>query len=476
MTKLPTDPKQDSTIIPRPDHNVSRKLISENAIKVLRRLNRYGYTAYLAGGGVRDIVLGREPKDFDIVTSATPEEIKKVFRNALLIGRRFRIAHIRFHNELIEVSTFRALQKDEEPQESQESRASGIPEEEADTCTDADTDSPEEETGRRGRIPIEGRLQSEGGLILRDNVWGSPEEDAFRRDFTVNALFYNMQDFSIIDHVGGMKDLLSGRLKLIGEPELRYREDPVRMLRAVRFAAKLGFIIERDSLEPITELKEDILKANPSRLYEELQKLWISDEAEKGYQLMRTTGLFATLFPEVDEWLEIEDDAYPHTFLGSAFQWIEDEIREGRKVSPALLFAVILSGPIIKRAKELQEKTGAKFPVIFPVVKSLITVVRERISIPKRDTEAIKAILYGEQRFPQTRGKRPYAWLRNPGFTDAFRFFKMKKTIEGGDKELIEWWEQFMKTNQGEIAPPRKKGPPRKRRKRSYRKPEEKPA
>ena len=466
MTTLPTDSKQDAAIIPRPDHNVSRKLISENAIKVLRRLNRYGFTAYLAGGGVRDIILGREPKDFDIVTSATPEEVKKIFRNALLIGRRFRIAHVRFHNEIIEVSTFRALQKAGETEESVG------PEEEAKTNTGTDTESTKDEPRERRKIPIEGRLQSEDGLILRDNVWGSPEEDAFRRDFTVNALFYNMQDFSIIDHVGGMKDLLAGRLKLIGEPELRYKEDPVRMLRAVRFASKLGFIIESDSLEPITELKEDILKANPSRLYEELQKLWISDEAEKGYQLMRTTGLFATLFPEVDEWLEGEDDAYPHTFLGSAFEWIEEEIRQGRKISPALLFAIILSGPIIKRAKELQEKTDAKFPVIFPVVKSLITVVRERISIPKRDTEAIKAILYGEQRFPQTRGKRPYAWLRNPGFTDAFRFFKMKTTIEGGDMELIAWWEQFQKTNPSEIAASRKKDPARKRRRRRYRKPE----
>ena len=466
MPNLPTDSKQDPTIIPRPDHNVSRKLISENAIKVLRRLNRYGFTAYLAGGGVRDIILGREPKDFDIVTSATPEEVKKVFRNALLIGRRFRIAHVRFHNEIIEVSTFRALQTIEESEGSEQ------PEEEAKTNTATDTKSTKDEPRERSKIPIEGRLQSESGLILRDNVWGSPEEDAFRRDFTVNALFYNMQDFSIIDHVGGMKDLLAGRLKLIGEPELRYREDPVRMLRAVRFAAKLGFIIESDSLEPITELKEEILKANPSRLYEELQKLWISDEAEKGYQLMRSTGLFATLFPEVDEWLKNEDDAYPHTFLGSAFEWIEEEIRQGRKVSAALLFAIILSGPIIKKAKELQEKTGAKFPVIFPVVKSLITVVRERISIPKRDTEAIKAILYGEQRFPQTRGKRPYAWLRNPGFTDAFRFFKMKTTLEGGDKDLIEWWEQFQKTNPGEIAASRKKDPARKRRRKRHRKPE----
>ena len=463
MTEQSEDLKEDPAVIPRPDHNVSRKLISENAIKVLRRLNRYGYTAYLAGGGVRDIILGREPKDFDIVTSATPEEVKQVFRNAILIGRRFRIAHIRFHNELIEVSTFRALQKDEEPEDLKLPEAAGN----GDACSSID------ETGEAGgkRLPIEGRLQAEDGLILRDNVWGSPEEDAFRRDFTVNALFYNMQDFSIIDHVGGIKDLLAGRLKLIGEPELRYREDPVRMLRAVRFAAKLGFSIDKDSLEPIMQLKEEILKSNPSRLYEELQKLWISDEAEKGYQLMRMTGLFATLFPEVDQWLGIEEEAFPHTFLGSAFEWIEEEVRQGRKISPALLFAIILSGPIIKRAKELQKKTGAKLPVIFPVVKSLITVARERISIPRRDTEAIKAILYGEQRFPQTRGKRPYAWLRNPGFKDAFRFFKMKKNIEAVDRELIDWWEQFINTNRSEMKAPVKKGPPRKRRRRTHRKP-----
>ena len=440
-------------VIPRQNHQVSRKLISENALKVLRRLGQQGYTAYLAGGGVRDILLGREPKDFDIVTDATPEEVKKVFRNCILIGRRFRIAHVLFKGEVIEVSTFRALVPTDETKDAVADEPSGEP-----------PVATGEEVGDSKKKPFEGRLHTEGGLILRDNVWGTPKEDAFRRDFTVNALFYNSKDFTIIDYVGGMEDVRAGRLRLIGEPEVRYREDPVRMLRAVRFAAKLGFTIEEKTLRPITDLKEDILKANPARLYEELQKLWISDEAEKGYQLMRSTGLFGILFPEVDAWLKVEEGGYPHTYLGKAFQWIEDEMQDDRKVSPALLFAVILSGPIMSRAKEIQEETGSRFPAVFPAVKEVVDRTRDKITIPKRDVEAIKAILYGEQRFPQTRGKRPFVWRRNPGFNDAFRFFKMKNRIEEESEEIVQWWETFLKSNPAPPPVKRKKKPPRKRR------------
>ncbi len=368
---------------------------------------------------MRDILLEREPKDFDVVTDATPEEVKKVFRNCIIIGRRFRIAHILFKGEVIEVSTFRALQQPEE--------AGGEEEE--------------------GKALLEGRLMTEEGLILRDNVWGTPEEDAFRRDFTVNALFYNIADFTIIDYVGGLEDLKAGRLRLIGDPEVRYREDPVRMIRAVRFAAKLGFTIEEKTYRAIGELKEHILKANPSRLYDELLKLWLSEEAMAGYQLMRTTGLFGVLFPEVEEWLSEEEDGFPHTFLGRAFQWVEDEIREGREVSPSLLFACILSGPIMKRAVELQHETGSRFPAVFPAVKELTDSMRERISMPKRDVEPLKVILYGEQRFIQRRGKRALAWVKNPNFRDAFRYFTMKKAIEGEEegKEIVRWWRKFIK-------------------------------
>lgn len=434
MLHSPASRDTGPTIIPRSDHTLSRKRISDNALKVLKRLYRHGYNAYLAGGGVRDILLGREPKDFDIVTDATPEELKKLFRNCILIGRRFRIAHIRFRGEIIEVSTFRALR---------------LPEEEEAGAVEPAREGAEEAKESRRR-PLEGRLQTEEGLILRDNVWGTPEEDAFRRDFTVNALFYNIADFSIIDYTGGMDDLMAGRLRLIGEPRVRYREDPVRMLRAIRFAAKLGFTIESETLEPVRELKEHILNANAVRLYEELQKLWLSDEAEKGYQLMRSTGLFGVLFPEVDEWLGEEEDSYPHTFLGRAFQWIEDETGEGRDVSPALLFAILLSGPIMRRAKELQKEAGSRFPAVFPAVKEVVDSIRERISIPKRDAEALKAILYGEQRFPQMRGKRPFAWRRNLHFEDAFRYFVMKDEIGDGNKEIVVWWKRFLKSDRME--------------------------
>ena len=430
------------TIIPRRDHPISRKLISENALKVLRHLKRHNFTAYLAGGGVRDILLGREPKDFDIVTDATPEEVKKIFRNALLIGKRFRIAHVRFKGEIIEVSTFRALE-------------SGKPQ------TSEDGGTPKDESVGKKKKSLEGRMHSEEGMILRDNVWGRPDEDAFRRDFTVNALFYNMVDFSIIDYVGGLEDLKNGLLRIIGEPEVRYREDPVRMLRAIRFSAKLGFTI--DCVDSIVKIKEDILKANPSRLYDELQKVWISDEAEKGYQLMRSTGLFEVLFPEVHDWLCREEEGFPHTFLGQAFLWIEEEIKAGRSISPALLFAIILSGPIVEQAAAFQEASGSKFPVIFKAVKSVVENFQKRISIPRRDVEILKTILYGEQRFPQTRGKRPYVWAKNPQFKDAFRYYKMKESING-ESEVVKWWERFIASGKGdnESTEQRKKTPSKK--------------
>lgn len=462
MHNTSSESKVTATIIPRSDHPLSRKLISENALKVLRRLYRHGHTAYLVGGGVRDILLGREPKDFDIVTSATPEEIKALFRNAILIGRRFRIAHIRFKGEIIEVSTFRALYENDGSDASQAVETEGV--------TDDEIESASDDEEKKGKKPLEGREHSDEGMILRDNVWGAPEEDAFRRDFTVNALFYNIADFSIIDYVGGLEDLKAGRLRLIGDPEVRYREDPVRMLRAVRFAAKLGFNIDKESLDPIGVLKNDILNAHSSRLYEELQKLWISEEAEQGYQLMRKTGLFQVLFPEVDQWLSKEDDNFPHTFLGRAFEWIEEELRSGRAISPALLYAIILSGPIIEKAVALQEMSGSRFPVIFKAVKEVVTDFQERISMPRRDVEVLKTILYGEQRFPQIRGKRPYVWAKNPHFKDAFRYFRMKKNIEGKVDDIISWWEKFLVSDDVGKAPEKRDVKKRRFRKRKPRK------
>jgi poly(A) polymerase len=261
------------TIIPRSEHSISRKWISPNALRVLYRLKDSGKYAYLVGGGVRDLLLGREPKDFDIVTDATPGEIKKLFRNCRLIGRRFRLAHIHFHNEIIEVATFRSNSTEEETRLEFKAEATSA---EPVTGLPPTTEVPAPERPKPPRM-----LKTEDGMILRDNVFGTPEQDALRRDFTVNALFYNIADFSVIDYVGGMQDLRNGSIRIIGDPLVRFTEDPVRMVRAVRFAAMLGFEIEKNTSQAMLELKEKIALASSARMYEEVLKLFMLGEGEK---------------------------------------------------------------------------------------------------------------------------------------------------------------------------------------------------
>ncbi|HEB98384.1 MAG TPA: polynucleotide adenylyltransferase PcnB, partial [Thiotrichales bacterium] len=255
------DPQQP-VIIPRAEHGISRSNISPNALKVLYRLRSAGYRACLVGGGVRDLLLGREPKDFDVATDARPEEVRKLFRNCRLVGRRFRLAHVVFGREVIEVATFRGRHDAAE---------------EGETAT------------------------SEEGRILRDNVYGTIEEDAWRRDFTVNALYYDIEDFSVRDYVGGMEDLRAGVLRLIGDPEARYREDPVRMLRAVRFAVKLGFRIEPATEAPIESLAHLLFEIPPARLFEEVLKLFQGGMALETFEMLRHYDLFGKLFPLTEE-------------------------------------------------------------------------------------------------------------------------------------------------------------------------------
>jgi poly(A) polymerase len=288
-------------IVPRAEHPISRSLLSPNAVKVLYKLKEHGYIGYLVGGGVRDLLLGREPKDFDVVTDATPAQLKKLFRNCRLIGRRFRLAHLHFHDEIIEVATFRSSAEPaaEEPEEAVAAEAA------QDTEPAPEAEALEQEREGRHRHHHHGplHLKSEDGMVLRDNVFGTPEEDAVRRDFTVNALFYNIVDFTIIDHVGGMEDLKRGLIRTIGDPVVRFTEDPVRMIRAVRFAAMLGFNIEERTEAAMTELCGSINKATPPRLYEEVLKLLLMGAGERTYQLMRHSGLFEPLFPHFDAWL-----------------------------------------------------------------------------------------------------------------------------------------------------------------------------
>ena len=303
-------------VLERDAHSVSRGLISKNALKVLHRLNSAGYEAYLVGGGVRDILLGLHPKDFDIATSATPEQVHKLFKNCRLIGRRFRLAHIMFGREIIEVATFRACHQT---------------------------------SATHGKT-------SDQGMLLRDNVYGSLEEDAVRRDFTINALYYSADDQTIKDHVNGLADLDARQLKLIGDPEERYREDPVRILRAIRLACKLELDIETNTAKPIASFAELLSHVSSARLWDESHKLFLNGHALNTWQTLRHYGVARHLFKETIEALDQnKNEGFP-LFLESAFNNTDKRIAQNKPVTPAFLFAVLLWEP----TEQLKEKLISK--------------------------------------------------------------------------------------------------------------------
>ena len=311
-------PKQDSRVltittplvIPRAEHPISRALISDSALKVLYRLKDAGYASFLVGGCVRDLMLGREPKDFDVVTNARPEQIKELFRNARLIGRRFRLAHIRYGQDIIEVATFRAA-----PHTGKE---------------EGESDDDIDETGR----------------LLSDNVFGSQDEDAVRRDITVNALYYDISDFTVKDYVGGVADLEAGLMRMIGDPATRFREDPVRMLRVVRFASRLGFRIDPATADPMYDIGHLLLNVSPARMFEEVLKLFQGGYALETYEMLRHFDLFRFLFPLTEDSLADEDANFPRVLLPQALANTDLRIQEGKPVNPAFLFAAILWEPV----------------------------------------------------------------------------------------------------------------------------------
>jgi poly(A) polymerase len=277
----------EPTIVPRSEHAISRRDIDPDALKVLYRLHEHNYIAYLVGGSVRDLLLDRHPKDFDIGTSAHPHQVKKLFRNCWIIGRRFRLAHVKFGAKTIEVATFRRQVSADTSPEIELAQAGP-----ADVIPPGDP-VPLEEGERRARRRVEDHL------IQRDNSYGTPEEDAFRRDFTVNALFYDIGTFSIIDYVGGLQDLDAGLIRSIGDPEVRFLEDPVRMLRAVVLAARLEFTIDDPVLDAIAAHRHEIARSAPARLVEEYYKILRSGHAEQAFRQLRETGLLREITPEL---------------------------------------------------------------------------------------------------------------------------------------------------------------------------------
>jgi poly(A) polymerase len=443
------------TIIPRSKHAISRKWISHNAVRVLYKLKEHGYFAYLVGGSVRDLLLGREPKDFDIATDATPGEIKKAFHNCRLIGRRFRLAHVHFHDEIIEVATFRSMVSDEPEavdaapvaeqlplqlteQHAQESVASPGAEGQAPSTPATPTKAPV-----RPKPPR--MLKTEGGMILRDNVFGTPEEDALRRDFTVNALFYSIADFSVIDYVGGMQDLERGLIRIIGDPLVRFTEDPVRMVRAVRFAALLGFEIEEKTYSAMLELKDQVALASPSRMYEEVLKLFLLGEGEKTYQLLRKTGLFNVIFPRLNEWVDRESGGFPRIWVGKALEWVDGCVQAGRQVPPHMLFALMFGQLIEEKAVELEKQGVPALDALSRAVTEIMLEQTQRVQIPRKIGLSMRDIFWDQHRFEKREGKYPRYFLRRPGFADAFEYLRFTSETTGEKKELRFWWKEFIK-------------------------------
>ena len=408
-------------IIPRSEHAISRSMLSPNALRVLYRLRDNGFTAYLVGGCVRDLLLGREPKDFDLVTDATPGQIKRLFRNCRLVGRRFRLAHLHFADEILEVATFRSAAP-EEPE-------AGLP---------AVTE------GGEGRQVAPRHLKSEEGMLLRDNVFGNPQQDALRRDFTVNALFYNIADFSVIDYTGGMADLRSGIIRTIGEPQVRITEDPVRMLRAVRFTATLGFSVDPATWTAVLQQSAAITQASPPRLYEEVLKLFLLGEAEQSYQLLRRTGLLAALFPLFSAWLDRESEGFPHTRVGQALEWVDSRVQEREKVSPHLCFGLMF-GQYLEEKAETYRLAGAHHQQgVELAVAELLQEVSATVQIPAKVGSMIRHIISYQHRFKKTPGRHAASFIKRPGFDDAFAYLCATGEIAGRDHDLCGWWKKYL--------------------------------
>jgi len=426
-------------IIPRPGHCISRASISPSALKVLYRLKNAGFQSFLVGGGVRDLLLGREPKDFDVGTNATPDEVRGLFRNCRLIGRRFRLAHVRYGREVIEVATFRARHEEQQ--------------------TDDDHSS-----------------HSDEGRLLRDNVYGTLEDDVWRRDFTVNALYYDINDFSVVDYVNGLEDLQAGVLRVIGDPETRYREDPVRMLRAVRFAAKLGFRIHPDSeamMHRFGHLLEDI---PPARLFEEVLKLFLGGCAVATFELLRHYDLFRYLFPLTDEALSHEEKGFPMTLVLRALENTDQRLAEGKPVTPAFLFAALLWEPMRLQMQAFLDDGSTPLEAAQVAGNQVAAEQVQVTSLPKRFSYPMREIWMLQTRFERRRGKAPHRLLEHPRFRAAYDFMLLRSEVGEAPEELAGWWTDFQAVNAGDSEQRVEAAPKKKRRRRRPRKRKSAPA
>jgi poly(A) polymerase len=510
-------------IIPRSEHSISRAGISPNALKVLYRLKEAGYQGFLVGGAVRDLLLGIRPKDFDVATNALPEEVRRLFRNCRLIGRRFRLAHVFFGNEIIEVATFRAAAAPEREDAEDAEHSEGA---DLETVAEAETleDGSDGDDGGRGGegdggevgdvgdvgdgiddsddsddsdgsdesdvdaaalvpddpdvpgIPdvavtaeapftadlrnvrkvrdvrdsaaamysppsdSEHRAFDQTGRILRDNIYGTIEEDVWRRDFAANGLYYNIDDFSIWDFVDGVRDVKERRLTMIGDPETRYREDPVRMLRAVRFAAKLDFSIEESTEKPIRELSYLLDGVPAARLFDEVLKLFLSGFGAKAFALLTRYGLFEHLFPQTAEAFALPAYAYAKDMVEMGLANTDARIAADKPVTPTFLFAVLLWGALLRELNERDAGPAPDLAVLMQACDAVLRAQQPRVAIPRRFGIPMRELLMLQPRFNRRSGAKSLSLMQHPRFRAAYDFLMLRAQAGVADPELAQWW------------------------------------
>jgi poly(A) polymerase len=401
-------------LIPRDQHCISRKNISDSALKVMSRLRKEGFQAYLVGGAVRDLLLGGHPKDFDVATDATPEAINGLFRNSRIIGRRFRIVHVRFGREIIEVTTFRGHHEQEQGND----KARGG-----------------REQGNKHS------QQSSKGLLLRDNVYGTLEEDAARRDLTVNALYYDAGTFEVFDHVNGLQDLEARTIHIIGDPVQRYTEDPVRMLRVLRFAAKLEFSIEQETRDAISKCAHLLLEIPAARLFDEFLKLFMGGYAERTLEQLLTHDLLRFLFPETCAEMETDELALP--LIRAAMHNTDLRIAAGKPVTPAFILAAILWPVARAEAEQLEERGDAPLAAMHSAAQLTISEAAQHLSIPRRFSQPMREIWEYQLRLLNRRGRKAAELVDQRRFRAAYDFLLLREEAGELTEELGAWWTTF---------------------------------
>nr|WP_245174251.1 polynucleotide adenylyltransferase PcnB [Gallibacterium genomosp. 3] len=401
-----------SHILKASDYGIYPHLISRQALQVIEKLQNNGFEAYVVGGCLRDILLEKTPKDFDIATNARPEQIQKIFqRQCRLVGRRFRLAHILFGKEIIEVATFRAAH----------------------------------DTVNNDQFA----KQSAEGMLLRDNVYGNLEDDAARRDFTVNAFYYNPNKDQLYDFFNGIKDLRAGRLVLIGDPVQRYQEDPVRMLRAIRFMAKLEMFLDKRCEQPIYELAPLLQNIPAARLFDKSLKLLQTGQGEKTYHLLYKYQLFQQLFPVLTPFFTENGDSFTEKMLIKALRSTDERIADHLRINPAFLFAAFFWYPLRERIEILKNEGGLNnFDAYSLASNDLLHLVCQRVAILRRHTATIRDIWSLQLLFTKRTGKRPQLTLEHQKFRAAYDLLALRAEIEHGETiELATWWYEYQQSN-----------------------------